>query len=101
MFSRERVYLISFWFSDNLNYEWRSCNSGVCVGPLKYLDSAIHLHVLRLDRFEEVQGADSLPDLCPATQSPSFQQPVLLVSYISFYMYQQIQKNIIFYLFLH
>lgn len=73
IFSRERVQLISFRFNNNLNYEWRSCNSGVCVGLLKYLDSVIHFHVFRLDRHEAVQSATSLPDLSPAAQFNFFQ----------------------------
>lgn len=102
IFLRERVHLISFWFNYSLNYEWRSCDFGVCVRLVNYLVSVIHLHSFRFDRCKEVQSANSSPDLPPVTQFTSFQATRLPHSRISFRWYQQIGKVIIIvFLFLH
>lgn len=68
IFLRERVHLISFWFNYSLNYEWRSCDFGVCVRLVNYLVSVIHLHSFRFDRCKEVQSANSLTG--PASSHP-------------------------------
>ena len=95
IFLRERVHLISFWFNYSLNYEWRSCNFGVCVELVNYLVSVIDFHSFRFDRCKEVQSANSSPDLPPATQFTSFQATRLPHSRISFRWYQQIGEVII------
>lgn len=94
VFLRERVHLISFRFNYNLNYEWTSCNFGVCIGLVNCLVSGIHLHSFRFDRCKEVRSANSSPDLSPATQFTSFQATRLPHSRISLLRYQQIGKVI-------
>ena len=101
IFLRERVRLVFFWFNNNLNYEWRSCNFVVCVGLVNYFVSGTHFCIFRFDRYKEIWSANSSPDLSPATQFTSLQATRLPHSCISLLRHKQIGKVIIiFFLFL-